>query len=243
MITADLKGKVAIVTGAGRGIGKAIALLLSECGCNLLLAARTESKLIEVAEESKTHGIDAIPLKVDVSKEEDVKRMVEETIKKFGKVDVLVSNAGVGYAVPIVKTEEKDWDKMMDINAKGTFLCCREVFKEMIRLKISGAIINIASYAGKRGYLHQSAYYASKFAIVGFSKVLAMEGKEFGIRVHVICPGGVNTDFIKQMRPDIKPSTLIQPRDIADIVIFLITRREDVVIDEVLIRRFASQIL
>lgn len=238
----NLKGKVSIITGAGRGIGKAISLSLAKHGSNVILAARTESQIEKVAEEAKSFGIDAIPVKVDVSKEYEVKSMVKKVVDRFGKIDILVNNAGVGYALPITETGEKDWDLMMNINAKGTFLCSREVLKEMIKRKIHGTIINIASAAGKKGYVNQSAYCASKFAVVGFSKVLSMEGKKFNIKVHVICPGGVNTEFIKNIRPDIEPSTLIQVEDIANTVLFLLSTREQIVIDEISIRRYTSQV-
>ena len=237
------KNKVAIITGAGRGIGKAIAIRLSKESYNLVLCSRTEKEIENVARECRNSGVEAIGIVADVRKEEDVKKVVKEAIKKFGKIDVLINNAGIGYAKPIVETKKEDWDIMMETNARGTFLFSREVFKEMVRNKIKGTIINISSMAGKKPYKNQSAYCASKFAIVGFSKVLAVEAQEYGIKVHVICPGGVDTDFIKNIRPDIPSHTLIKPEDIAETVIFLLKTRKEITVDEILIRRYESQVI
>ncbi len=245
MLEPNLKGKTAIITGAGQGIGREISFALARCGCNVVLASRTEAQLEAVAKRirEEREGSRVIWVKTDITLEEDVKTLVRKTLSVFGKVDILVNNAGTGIALPITETRIEDWDRMMNTNARGAFLCSREVFKEMVRLHIPGMIVNIASLAGKKGYLYQSAYCASKFALIGFSKVLAMEGKQFGIRVHCVCPGGVNTDFIKNMRPDIEPETLIQPQDIAETVVFLVSRRPEIVIDEVLIRRFAAEVM
>ncbi len=237
------KGKVAIVTGASRGIGAAIARRLAEEGVSTFLVARTEKDLTGVAESIKKGNGKAWPLMVDVTRKEQVIKAVSKVRDSFGRIDILVNNAGVGYARAIVETEVEDWNVMMNTNALGAFLFSREVFKVMVATKTAGTIINIASLAGKKGYRYQAAYCASKFALIGFSKVLAMEGQPHGIRVHVICPGGVNTGFITRIRPDIPPETLIQPEDIARTVVFLLQQPPGIITDEILIRRFSSEII
>ncbi|MCM8769183.1 MAG: SDR family oxidoreductase [Candidatus Omnitrophica bacterium] len=239
----ETKEKVAIVTGASRGIGAAIAKKLAEAKAWVVLVARDRARLQLVAASIQKNGGKAWCLPADVIEEKQVREMVQSVVKRFGRIDILVNNAGVGYAAAIPETTVQDWDLMMNTNARGAFLCSREVLKVMKDKKIAGSIINIASLAGKKGYRHQAAYCASKFALVGFTKVLAIEGQPLGIRVHLVCPGGVNTEFIKRIRPDIPPETLIQPEEVAQAVMFLLQQPTRIATDEILIRRFSSEII
>lgn len=241
MVEKFLKGKVAIVTGASRGIGKEISLKLAENGCNLVLSARNLSLLKEVKKKCEKSGVRVLIVKSDIRKIKEIKKIVDKSIKEFGKIDILINNAGVGYAKSIPETEEDDWDLIMDTNAKGSYFLSKFVFEEFIKRKIKGTIINISSSAGKKGYPEQSVYCASKFAMNGFSSVFALEGKKYGIKVHLICPGGVDTEFIENIRPDIPKRTLIKPEDIAETVIFLLKTRPEITIDEIQIKRYASQ--
>ncbi|HOJ39203.1 MAG TPA: SDR family oxidoreductase [bacterium] len=243
MKTFSLTGKLAIVTGASRGIGEAIARKMAQSGARVILVARSQERLKTVAESIRQAGGQAWPVVADISREDQVIKMVEKITRDFHRIDILINNAGIGYALPVPETTASDWDLMMNTNARGAFFCSREVFKVMVEQKISGTIINIASLAGKKGYRYQAAYCASKFALIGFSKVLAMEGRDYGIRVHLICPGGVNTEFIRKIRPDIPPETLIQPEDIAETVLFLLHQSPSVVTDEILMRRFTSEVI
>jgi 3-oxoacyl-[acyl-carrier protein] reductase len=230
------KGKVAIVTGASRGIGRAIALALARHGARVALAARMEADLQALREEIESFGGEAAVFTTDVASEADVQRLVQGTVERFGRLDILINNAGVALVAPLEETTTEAWDHIMAINARGPFLLCREAIPHMRRLG-GGYIINIASVIGIKGYIRQGAYTASKHALMGMTKVLAQEVQPDNIRVHAICPGGVDTAMIAQVRPDLDSSVLIQPEEIADIVLFLLTRQGNAVIDEVHVRR------
>lgn len=236
----DLKNKTAIVTGAGRGIGRVIAVELAKKGVNVVLAARTAKEIGGTARYVTRLGRKSLAVPTDIAREKDVKNLVRKTLQKFGRIDVLINNAGAGFAKSIMETTCDDWSCMIDTNMKGTFLCSKMAAREMIKQK-SGTIINIASVAGTKGYVHQGAYCASKHGVIGFSRVLAMELKPYGIKVHTICPGGVDTKLIDGIRPDIPKKDLMKPEDIAAFVIFLLTQPQHATIEEVVITRFVPQ--
>jgi 3-oxoacyl-[acyl-carrier protein] reductase len=233
----SLTGKVAIVTGASRGIGRAVALALAENGAWVALAARTEAALHALRREIESGGGRALAAATDITSEPQVKELVRSTVEQFGRLDILINNAGVGYYAPLVETTVEQWEQMMAVNARGPFLLCREAIPHMER---GGFIINIASVVGVKGYVKQAAYTASKHALMGMTKVLAQEVQPAGIRVHAICPGGVDTDLVRQARPDLDSSVLMEPEEIADIILFLLTRRGNAVIDDIHVRRAAS---
>lgn len=235
----SLKGKVAIVTGAGRGIGRSIALTLARSGVGVSLAARTESELEVVREEIEDLGGRAVCFPTDVTRESDVTSLVQDTVGRFGRLDILVNNAATGVFGRLVETTTEQWDQIMAVNARGPFMLCRESIP-YLRQRQKSFIINISSVVGVKGYPNQAAYSASKHALMGMTKALAKEVHKDGIRVHAICPGGVDTQLIRQARPDLDPSIVMQPQEIADIVLFLVTRKGNAVIDEIHVRRAAS---
>ncbi len=234
-----LEGKVAIVTGASRGIGRSIALTLARNGASLSLAARSEAALQAVQSEIEALGGRAASFPTDVSSEPEVGRLVHRTVERFGRLDILVNNAGIGILGPLAEMTTEQWDRIMAINARGPFLLCREAIPYLQR-QGQAFIINVASVVGVKGYVNQAAYSASKHALMGMSKALAKEVQKDGIRVHAICPGGVDTEMVSQLRPDLDRSVLMQPEEIADIVLFLVTRQGNAVIDEIHVRRASS---
>jgi NAD(P)-dependent dehydrogenase (short-subunit alcohol dehydrogenase family) len=184
-----LENQTAIVTGAGRGIGKEIVLALAREGANVVLAARDEQALRDVAQQVRNMDRRAHVVKTDVSKEDQVNAMVDATIKEFGRVDILVNNAGVvGPTAPVRDVTREQWDEVLAINLTGAFLCARAVIPHMLERR-SGSIINIASIAGKLAYALRSPYAVSKWGMLGLSRTLAQELGEYNIRVNAICPG------------------------------------------------------
>jgi 3-oxoacyl-[acyl-carrier protein] reductase len=234
-----LQNKVAIVTGSSRGIGRSIALMLVGYGAKVTLAARDPVKLEALQQDIKALGQETLCVPTDMSLEGDIFNLISQTIKTFGRLDIVINNAGLGIYDRVEKTSTESWDKLLDVNARGPFILCREAIPYLRHQKRS-FIINIASVVGVRGYANQAAYTASKHALMGFSKALAKEVQSDGIRVHVLLPGGVDTDMVSLARPDLDKSLLMKPEEIAEWILFLVTRQGNATIDEVLIRREAS---
>jgi NAD(P)-dependent dehydrogenase (short-subunit alcohol dehydrogenase family) len=219
-----LKDKVALVTGAGRGIGKAISLKLAEEGASLILCARTAAQLQEVTDAIRSAGRPCLSGVVDVAKEEEVNRLVKDGLDRFGQIDILVNNAGNSNPKPFLETSNADWDESINVNLKGVVFCTRAVLPSMLQ-RGSGAVINIASAAGLRGLPGSPAYTASKAAVIGLSHALAEEVGQKGIRVNVICPGPIKTelldnspvkDFVLKNKAHLLP-----PEDVAGTVVYL----------------------
>jgi meso-butanediol dehydrogenase/(S,S)-butanediol dehydrogenase/diacetyl reductase len=198
-VTKPLRGKAAIVTGAARGIGRGIALALADAGCDLALAdlergdpairyaMSGRAELEAAAKEVLERGVRALPLGCDVTRSAEVERMVAQARRTLGRLDLLVNNAGVVHFAPVVDFDEGTWDRLFAVNVKGIFLCCKAAIPALLESK--GAIVNIASVAGKRGYPGGAAYCGSKFAVVGITQSLAAELAPQGVRVNAVCPG------------------------------------------------------
>lgn len=235
-----LDGTVAVVTGASQGIGKAIALELARAGANVVLVARTQEKLEQVAAEINKAGAgSALVAPTDLTQEESIKNLVETVEQECGRLDILVNNAGQTLSRTLEETTCEDWDRVMATNARSAFLLCRESVR-LLRQAQPGYIVNISSVVGVKGYPKQIAYTASKHAMRGMSIAMAEELREENIRVHVICPGGVLTEMVDSVRPDIKKDELILPEEIAELVRYLVTHEGKGVVDEIRIRRATS---
>ena len=195
--------RTVLITGSTRGIGKETALLLLQKELNVIISSRSQDNVNNVIEEihdkfqSKNDNI--LGLKCDVTKYSDVKSLVDVSVKRFGKIDILVNNAGIVYFKSILDTTEEEWDKTININLKGSFLFTKEVLTCMIENKSGGIIINVSSGAGKSGFPNLSAYCASKFGIIGLTESVAKEVDDKNIKVMAICPGGVDTNMIKDI--------------------------------------------
>jgi len=240
VLSPDLRGQVALVTGAGRGIGRAIALALGAAGAHVIVAARSAAQLADVAATIAGVGGQASAIPVDISQEESVEALFRQIRKRFGRLDVLIANAAVILTGELVDFPVDDFDALMAINLRGTFLCCQQAMKIMVP-QHSGYIIALASVASFKTYHSQTAYAATKHGLLGMVKGLALESQEHGIRVSAILPGGVDTDMGRAARPDLDTTVLLQPDDIARTVLFLLSLSDQAAIDQIYIRRRASQ--
>jgi 3-oxoacyl-[acyl-carrier protein] reductase len=229
--------KVALITGASRGIGRAIALRLAARQIKIAISGRDKAALDDVQKKLHEKDTEAITILSDLFQEDSPEKLVNSVVDHFGKLDILINNAGMAILSGFEDTTGEDWDKVMTINAKIPFFICQKALPHLRKSKES-TIINISSAVGRLGYPEQAAYGASKHALMGWTKSLAKDVQKDNIRVHIIAPGGVATDMIAQMRPDIKPENLMQPEDIAEIVDFLIQQRGNAMIDQVNVRRF-----
>jgi NAD(P)-dependent dehydrogenase (short-subunit alcohol dehydrogenase family) len=217
----NLKGKVAIVTGAGRGIGKAISVSLAKAGCRIVLAARTREQIEVVQEEILSQGGDALGVPTDLTADEDIQRLVEASQAQWGAVDILINNAGWGKRASVVVASLTDWDQTFRLNLRAPMVLAKALLPNMIA-KREGAVINIGSVSGKTGEANGAAYSASKFGLIGFTQSLYEEVREHGIKVAVILPGFVDTPLIPPNR-QLDRSKMIQADDIAQTVLFVLT--------------------
>jgi 3-oxoacyl-[acyl-carrier protein] reductase len=235
----DLKSQVALVTGAGRGIGRAISLALSAAGAHVVAASRNHEHLKQLVHDIEAVGGSATAIPTNLAEEADILSLFRQVDKDFGRLDILINNAGIGRFGPVVDFATADFDQVMQVNLRGTFICSREALKLMIPRQ-AGYVINIASVVGFKGYPNQAAYTASKHGIMGLTKSLAAESQQHGIRVSAILPGGVDTEMVAEARPDLDRSVLIRPEDIASTVIYMLSLSEQAAVDQVYIRRRSS---
>jgi 3-oxoacyl-[acyl-carrier protein] reductase len=228
-----LDGQVALVTGSSRGIGLAVARRLGQLGARVSLCARQAADLERAASALRAAGIQVLARQADVTRSDEVSRLVDETRHALGPVDILVNNAGIGIFGPFHELTETDWNTVLDTNLKSAFLTSRAVAPEMIRRK-SGHIIHISSLAGKSTFANGAIYCASKWGLLGLSGCMAEELRAHGIRVSAICPGSVATDFSPHTGKD--PSKMLQPEDVAHAVEALLTQAAGSFISEIQIR-------
>jgi NAD(P)-dependent dehydrogenase (short-subunit alcohol dehydrogenase family) len=214
-----LEEQVIIVTGGSQGIGRSIARACAAKGARVVVAARTEARLNAVVEEIRSQGGDALALPTDVTDEAQVERLVEVTLAHYDRVDGLANSAGIAPLSPIGETSLAVWEKTMAVNVTGTFLCCRAVWAPMVR-QGGGSILNISSGAGKRAHAEWVAYCASKWAVMGLTESLALEGFPLGIRVNALCPGPTATPMRYRNFPDEDQSKLLTPDQVAEVALF-----------------------
>ena len=238
----NLAGNVALVTGGGRGIGRAVALALARGGANVAVAARSQSQVEEVAQEIRAIGRRSVAIPCDVGERGDVERMVKTAETELGPLEIVVNSAGIAASAKFVETDDDLWERHLRVNLTGTFLVCRAVVPGMIQRR-SGRIINIASTSGKVPYMYVAAYCASKHGVVGLTRAMGLELARYGITVNAICPGWVETDMTTQsienivgktgMKPDEVVKTLaamspqnrlIRPEEVAALTLWLASR-------------------
>ncbi len=217
-----LAGQVALVTGAGRGIGRAIALALAGEGAAVALAARTRSELGEVAGEIRGVGSRALAIPTDVTQDAAVEALVDQTVAELGTLDILVTAAGVASFGPVANTKPGDWDAMLAVNLRAVMVCCRTALGPMLRQR-RGTIINIGSVAATRTIPGGAAYTAAKAGVLGFSRVLAEEVRGEGVRVGVLSPGAVDTPLWDAVGGGPDRAKMLRPEDVARAAILMLT--------------------
>ena len=230
----SLDGKRALVTGAGRGIGKAIALRLAQEGCELLLTARSLDQLEGVRAEIRQGGGNAVSIAADLTRDEDIDRIATESQRRFDAVDYLINNAGWGKRAPVVRAKVEDIDQTLRLNLRAPMLLAGRLVPAMIE-KGHGAVVNIGSVSGKSGEADGAAYAASKFGLIGFTQSLYEEVREHGIKVAVILPGFVDTPLIPPVK-HLDRSKMIQADDVAQAVLYVLASAPTVCPVEITIR-------
>ena len=232
----ELQGKVAVITGASGGIGSAIVKKFASLGLNLVLCGRSQGKLDEVRAACEALGSQVLTITGDVTADSFSGELMDAVQARFGGLDILVNNAGMALSCPLEQTTRDQFDQIMTLNARTPYFLCQAALP-LLRQSDHATILNIASVVGHKGYPLQSAYAASKHALIGLSKSLANEVYADGIRVHVIAPGAVFTDMVRISRPDLSDEGMILAEDIAEVAAFFITHRTNAVIDEIQVHR------
>jgi len=221
---ATFQPRVAIVTGAGRGIGRATALAFARHGIAVALASRRPADLMAVEAQIEQMGGRALALPTDVSATAEVEKLVEETERTLGDIDLLVNNAGVVEPNLIVATSDESWDRVLDVNLKGAFLCTRAVLAQMIDRR-RGRILNVSSISGRLGTPRLASYCASKWGLIGFTKAAAEEVAPHNVQIMAVCPGSVDTEMLAKGLPGAKPD--MAPEAVAALLLYLGTEAPD----------------
>jgi 3-oxoacyl-[acyl-carrier protein] reductase len=234
-----LKDKVAIVTGSSSGIGKAIALRFGAEGASVVVTARRMALCKQTVEQITKAGGEAWPIQTDVADERQVERLIEDTVKRYGRLDILVNNAGIVANGRLAEMTTESFDEVMSVNLRGTFFCCRAGFTQM-KKQGGGTIINMSSVAGLQAWAGTGSYSASKHGIMALTKSLADEGRPHHIKVSAICPGGVADELVDASSEEILRSEKIDPFDVAETAVYLATLGKYSVVHQIVIDRLGA---
>lgn len=234
-----LYGKIALITGASGGIGSALARRFAQDGINLVLCGRSAEKLEQLRASLEESGVQTLLYPCDLTKEGAPEACIQTVLEHFGRLDILVNSAGMALSCPFEQTTAAQFDQIMSLNVRTPYFLCQSALPAL-RQSDWATVINIASVTGHKGYPLQSAYAASKHALIGMSKSLANEVYQENIRVHVIAPGAVFTDMVRISRPDLSDEGMILAEDIAEIAAFMVEHRTNAVIDEIQVHRIGK---
>lgn len=232
--TPSLQGKVAIVTGGGRGLGQAICQMLSEAGAIAIVADIQKDLAEKVSQDIQQEGGKAKAFQLDVSNAEQVESAIGQIVNQYGHLDILINNAGIDVTLPVDELTVQDWERIMAVNLNGPFIMSKYVIPYM-KQQGSGHIVNIASTAAKRTWPNASAYHASKWGLLGFSHALHVEARPHNVKVTAVVAGGMRTPFLLDRFPDIDPNILQDPKNVADTIRYVLMQPEETVIPEVMV--------
>jgi 3-oxoacyl-[acyl-carrier protein] reductase len=235
-----LKGKVAIVTGSSSGIGKAIALRFGQEGAKVVVAARRLQLCEQTVSQIREQSGEALAIHTDIADERQVERLMADTVERYGRIDILINNAGIGGGSRLIDTSTETFDQVMNVNVRGTFFCCRAGFRQMKR-QGGGVIINMSSVAGLQAWSGTGTYSASKHGIMALTKSLADEGRPYNIKVSAICPGAVADELVDASPADIQRSEKIDPFDVAEATLYLSTLGKYAVVHHIVIDRLGAE--
>jgi len=230
----ELKGRVVLVTGGGRGLGEAVCQTLSSAGASIVVADIRPDLAEKVAQAIQASGKEAIALPLDVTNEEQAQDTVKKIVAKSGRLDALINNAGTDVTLSIEELSITDWDRVLAVNLRGPFIMSKFALPVM-KEQASGYIINITSTAAKRAWANASAYHASKWGLLGFSHALHVEARPHNIKVTALVAGGMRTPFLLERFPDIDVSTLQDPKNVAQTIRFLLSSPTETVIPEMMV--------
>ncbi len=234
-----LAKKVAVVTGSSSGIGKAIALRFGEEGAQVVVTARRLDLCRQAVEQIARKGGEAWAIQTDVTDEQQVEQLIRDTVARYGRLDILVNNAGVMGGTRLAETTTDAFDRMMHVNLRGTFFCCRAGFRQM-KTQGGGVILNMSSVAGVQAWAGTGTYSASKHGIMALTRSLADEGRPFNIKVSAICPAGVADELVDASSEEILRSEMISPFDVAETALYLATLGRYTVVHQVVLDRLGA---
>jgi 3-oxoacyl-[acyl-carrier protein] reductase len=231
----NLRGSIALVTGAGRGIGRAIALTLAKEGAEVVLTSRTPGELQKVKQEIESIGGRAAAIPADLTQDSQVKKLFEEFASKYKRLDILVNNAGMGVFAPVRSLSIAEFDQMWNLNMRAVVVVTQQALKFMEAQKC-GAVVNVASLAGRNAFVGGAGYAATKWALIGFSRSLMLEVRDQNIRVITICPGSVDTSFSPSPKDPSRSEKILHPQDVADTILSALMLPDRAMVSEIDIR-------
>jgi 3-oxoacyl-[acyl-carrier protein] reductase len=234
MSSYELHDQVAIVTGAGSGIGRAVSLALAQAGAKVVLAARTKQKLDDLATEITKSGGSTLAVPTDVGSESQVEALVAKAKTAYGRIDILITSAGGAVFGPLIESRTEDWDAMININLRGTYLCCKHVVREMIP-RGHGQILNVLSIASTHILPGSTGYTASKFGALGLTKVIAAEVRSSGIKVTAVIPGAVDTPLWDNSGSTLDRGKMLSSVDVANAMLSVLTQPPGIYTDEIVL--------
>ncbi len=230
----QLKGRVAIVTGAASGLGEAAATVLARAGVETVVVDISDARAEELAGKLRAEGARILARAADVSDAGQVAGAVDAALQAFGRIDFLINNAGTDYVLPVSEMTVEQWDRVIGVNLRGAFLFTKAVLPAMQQQR-GGHIVNVASTAAKRAWANASAYHASKWGLIGFTRAVGVEGRPYGIKATALVPGGMRTHFFDRLDPPPDTSNLQDPYNVARVILFILSQPPECVVQEVMV--------